>query len=160
MAFRILNKEGRALTMGQLDKEAAEFWGKKVDDNHYANPYPEIIVDENASFEERINAEMENARHSSINWYEVIGWNISEQGNYTSGWHNVVYTMMADSLGRCLLKNKKDGSTGLAEFVGDGNKIHLEDNVEEKIYATLKYFKPFVDLINHWHSKGYIPEKV
>ena len=31
--FEILNKEAKALTMAELDKEAAEFWGKEIDRN-------------------------------------------------------------------------------------------------------------------------------
>ena len=136
-SFRILNTEGKAMTMGELNKE--------VHPKNYANPFPDVIVSENASFKEKMQAEMANARNSSLNWYGIIGWNIANQGDYTSGWQNVVHTMMAESLGNCLLNI---------------NQLHLEDSYEARIYATLNYFKPFVDLINHWMSKGYTPEKI
>lgn len=29
-SFRVLNAEGKAMTMGELDKEAATFWNKEV----------------------------------------------------------------------------------------------------------------------------------
>lgn len=42
-AFQILDKEGNPVNMGELDKEAAAFWGKEVDPKHYAVPGPEEI---------------------------------------------------------------------------------------------------------------------
>lgn len=160
-SFRILNAEGKAITMGELDKEAAAFWNKEVHPKNYANPFPDVIVSEDASFEEKMQAEMANARNSSLNWYEIIGWNIANQGDYTSGWQNVVHTMMAESLGNCLLNINQGEPIEIAHFIKhDNNQLHLEDSYEARIYATLNYFKPFVDLINHWMSKGYTPEKI
>lgn len=74
-SFRILNTEGKAMTMGELNKE--------VHPKNYANPFPDVIVSENASFKEKMQAEMANARNSSLNWYGIIGWNIANQGDYT-----------------------------------------------------------------------------
>lgn len=101
----------------------------------------------------------ENAMNDTFNWFDVIGWNIANQGNYTYGWQNVVYTMVTQTLGECLVRLNKDEPIKLAEFVGD-TEIHLESSWEEKLYATLNYYKPFVDLINHWMTKGYMPVKV
>ena len=39
-AFKILDKNGKALTMGELDKEAAEFWNKKVHPKQDREPSP------------------------------------------------------------------------------------------------------------------------
>lgn len=47
--FQILDKNANALTIAELDKEAAEFWGKEIDPKHYANPFPKKVTDENAS---------------------------------------------------------------------------------------------------------------
>lgn len=160
-SFRILNAEGKAMTMGELDKEAAAFWNKEVHPENYANPFPDVIVSEDASFKEKMQAEMTNVRNSSLNWYEIIGWNIANQGDYTSGWQNVVHTMMAKSLGNCLLNINQGEPIKIAHFIKhDNNQLHLEDSYEARIYATLNCFKPFVDLINHWMSKGYTPEKI
>ena len=157
--FEILNKEGKALTMGELDKEAAEFWGKEVHPKHYANPFPDKVADERASFAERMKIERENAWNNNFNWFDIIGWNIANQGTYTYGWQNVVYTMVTQTLGECLVRLNKDEPIKLAEFVGD-TEIHLESSWEEKLYSTINYYKPFVDLINHWMAKGYMPVKV
>ena len=157
--FQILDKDANALTMAELDKEAAEFWGKEVHPKHYANPFPDKIADERASFAERMKIERENAWNNNFNWFDIIGWNIANQGTYTYGWQNVVYTMVTQSLGECLVCLNKDEPIKLAEFVGD-TEIHLESSWEEKLYSIINYYKPFIDLINHWMAKGYMPVKV
>lgn len=151
-AFKILNAEGKAITMAELDKEAAEFWGKEVDPKHYANPFPK---EEGDSF----SAICANALNNAQNWFDIIGWNIANQGNYTTGWQNVAHTMVTEALGSCLVSLHKDKPVRLAEFVGD-NDIHLEESCETRLYSTLNYYKPFIDLINHWMAKGYTPVKV
>ena len=158
-AFQILDKDGKALTMAKLDKEAAEFWSKEVHPKHYANPFPDKVADEGASISEKIQIENKNALNNASNWFDVIGWNIANQNNYTTGWQNVVHTMVAENLGECLVSLNKDEPIKLAEFVGD-KEIHLGDSWEIKLFHALNYYKPFVDLINHWSAKGYIPVKV
>lgn len=158
-AFKILDKNGKALTMGELDKEAAEFWGKEVHPKHYANPFPDEPISQDATISEKIRINHKNALNNVHNWFDVIGLNIACQGDYTSGWQNVVHTMVVQSLGDCLVSLRRDKPIELAEFVGD-TEMHLGSNWEEELYATLNYYKPFVDLINHWMAKGYTPVKV
>ena len=151
-AFKILNAEGQALTMSELDKEAAEFWGKEVDPKNYANPFPEV---EGNSFA----AIRANSLNNAQNWFDIIGRAIANQENYTTGWQNVAHTLVVRHLGECLVNLRRDNPIKLAEFVGDGD-IHLEESCEIKLFATLDYFKPFINLINHWMDKGYTPIKV
>ena len=158
-AFRILNANGEALTMGELDAEAAAFWGKEVNPKNYANPFPEQEVSENASDYEKIRVQSTNALNNALNWYDVIGLNIANQGNYTSGWQNVAYTLLVETLGQCLIHLHKDEPIKLAKFVGD-DTVHLDERCETKLYFTINLYQPFVDLINHWMAKGYIPVKV
>lgn len=158
-AFKILDKNGKALTMGKLDKEAAEFWGKEVHPKHYANPFPDKIADEGASLAERIKIERDNALHDASNWFDVIGWNIANQGKYTFSWRNVAHTMLAENLGECLINLYEDEQIKIAEFVG-GKELHLADNWEIKLFHALNYYKPFVDLINYWAAKGYTPVQI
>ena len=157
--FQILDKNGKALTMAELDKEAAEFWGKEVHPKHYANPFPDKKASEDAPLSEKIRIEHENARNNISNWFDVIGWNIANQGTYTYGWHNVVHTMVTENLGECLVSLRENEPIKIAEFVGD-TEVHLESSWEEALYSTLNYYKPFIDLINHWMAKGYMPVKV
>ena len=158
-SFQILDKDGKALTMGELDKEAAEFWNKKVHPKHYANPFPDKVADEGASLSEKIRIENKNALNNASNWFDVIGWNIANQGKYTFSWRNVAHTMLAENLGECLISLYEGEQIKIAEFVG-GKELHLEDSWEIKLFNALNYYKPFVDLINHWSAKGYTPVKV
>ena len=151
-SFQILNANGQALTMKELDKEAAEFWGKEVDPKNYANPFPEV---EGNSFA----AIRANSLNNAQNWFDIIGRAIANQENYTTGWQNVAHTLVVRHLGECLVNLRRDSPIKLAEFVGDGD-IHLEESCEIKLFATLDYFKPFINLINHWMAKGYTPIKV
>lgn len=158
-AFKILDKNGKALTMGKLDKEAAEFWGKEVHPKHYTNPFPDKVASEDAPLSEKIRIESKNALNNASNWFDVIGWNIANQGKYTFSWRNVAHTMLAENLGECLINLYEDEQIKIAEFVGD-KELHLADNWEIKLFHTLNYYKPFVDLINHWSAKGYVPVKI
>lgn len=151
-SFQILNANGQALTMKELDKEAAEFWGKEVDSKNYANPFPEVGGNSFAALRA-------NALNNAQNWFDIIGRAIANQENYTTGWQNVAHTLVVRHLGECLISLHKDEPIKLAEFVGDGD-IHLEESCEIKLFATLDYFKPFINLINHWMAKGYTPIKV
>lgn len=54
MKFQILDTEGNALSMGELDKEAAEFFGVPYSEKKYAKPNP-IATD----------------------WYNLIGYTIA-----------------------------------------------------------------------------------
>lgn len=153
--FQILNKEGVALTLSQLDGEAAKFWSKEIHPKNYANPFPEVIPKDD-SMKSRIDAETRNAYNNSSNWFDIIGWSVANQGHYTTGWNNVIDTMVTESLGHAILNDQFE----LPEFIQVGNEWHLPEQVEIKVYATLKYFKPFVDLIKHWESKGYVPVSI
>lgn len=153
--FQILNKEGVALTMSQLDSEAANFWGKEVHPKDYANPFP-MVLPKDDSIESHIEAETRNAYNTSSNWFDIIGWHIANQGNYTTGWNNVIDSMVTKSLGHAILNDQFE----LPEFIRVEDELHLPEQVEMQIYAVLNYFKPFVDLIKHWESKGYTPASI
>lgn len=38
MAFEIHDSSGQAVSLNELDKQAAEFWGKEISVKHYASP--------------------------------------------------------------------------------------------------------------------------
>lgn len=153
--FQITDANNTPIAIAKLDAEAAAFWNKPVDEKYYAYPFTEEVAPENATMKERIQIEMHNAQLSQLNWFEIIGWNIANQGDYTSGWNNVIHTMMAESLGTAILG--REYKVPEFEDTDHNEKLHLPVNVEERIYNTLQYFKPFVELIRHWESRGYKP---
>ncbi len=119
-SFQILDKEGIAININDLDREAAEFWGKPV-----YSPY-------------------------GSNWFDLIGYNIANQGNYTSGWDNVVVSMQNANLQALLINTKNK------------EKIEIIDNesIMDRIENIKAYYQPFIDLINYWISKGYQPKQI
>lgn len=157
MAFEIHTAEGVAIPINTLDEEAALFWEREVRERYYAAPKPFNYDNMN---------EVEKAKSDQLgNWFDVIGWNIAHQGNYTRGWNNVINTMMSEQIGQAVLG--KDFSIPNTQRVSipqvDGTTKHLEffnDKTESDLYWTLEFFKPYLNLIRHWEAKGYIPVKV
>lgn len=156
MAFQILDNQGVAIPINKLDEEAAIFWGKELNKKSYATPF---------KLQEGINSIDEMCS----NWFDIIGRSISSQGDFFSGWSNIVHTMIADLIGTKFIDfsvgyDKRNVTVYYPEDVlnEDGGVIDVlfPDNIKRGIYATLSFHKPFIELINHWQSKGYTPEKV
>lgn len=79
MGFQILNKDNQALTIKELDAEAAAFWGNAVDEKFYATPDSEGFWG---------------------NWFDMIGYKIhNPKDNYTTGWGNVKHSVLIGSVG-------------------------------------------------------------
>lgn len=70
MSFQILDKEGQAIGLNELDKQVAQFWhpdDPSTDPKYYQCP-----------------------KGSGANWFDTIGYQIHNPvTNYTSGWDNV-----------------------------------------------------------------------
>ena len=153
--FQILDKEGKALSMRQLDNEAAAFWGKEVDPKWYATP----PVDTTGMSEvQKIRADMAG------NWFDKIGWHIATVREYSGGWKDVIRTMIGESLISSFISDEKESSEKPIQvyyMTGDPEvKLELHIESEMGVYAALNYFKPYIELINHWHSKGYTPKQI
>lgn len=163
MSFQILNENNEAIDIAELDKQACEFWGKEIHPKSYATP---------TSPRKDGESELDFAFRTLGNWFDVIGWSIHNQGHKCAGWSNIVATMMVSSLGMKFIDTSKgynDRPVKVAEFEKqtiydlDGNEkitYHLSDELEMDIFGVLQYYKPYIALINHWKSKGYIPKQI
>ena len=69
MGFTIYNKEGKPITMGELDVEAAEFWKVEFSAKKYASP-------ENCyySWFDNIGTAIANLSQGDHKWSEIIGY--------------------------------------------------------------------------------------
>ena len=78
MGFQILDKDGNAIIINDLDKEACDFWKQEYDPKFYASP-----------------------KEMWGNWFDVIGYKIHNpiDPNYTKGWGNVKHNMLLVSVG-------------------------------------------------------------
>lgn len=83
---------------------------------------------------------------SHLNWFDMIGFKIANQSNYhTLGtWTNVKHTIHMSILER-KITDSKTGELSLSQ---------------EDIDFVRQYIKPYIDLINHWESLGYIPLQI
>lgn len=141
MGFQIKNAEGEALTMGALDKEAADFWGVEVHPKYYASP------------------------NQGLNWFDTIGYAITDSDNYRTSYTNfgdpykeIAWVEVANRMTLCnvsdlLVKGKRvDG------------KYKMQVVTPEEVVKTAKLlsemFKPFFDLMKYWEDKGYTPHRV
>ena len=167
-AFQILDKENNPISIKELDRQAADFWNKKVDSKYYANPskIEKFSNPDNLTGEELLRAKMKFKSNQiiseSLNWFDVIGWTIAHKGDYTTGWHNVVNDLISETLGQCFIDFKDKATIKVAEFErksGD-TTLSLPGKTGIKLYHTLEYYKPYIQLINHWMSKGYKPRQI
>lgn len=139
--FQILNKDGVAIAIKELDKEAATFWNKEVDDKYYANPYPELT-------EDTIEATIQNADNISQNWFDTIGWQIANLEEFTQGWSAVAEQMVQVYLCTGML----DANDRIS-FVSRELALFYFDMIVKKL-------QPYIDLINYWREKGYTPVQI
>jgi hypothetical protein len=166
MSFQINDKEGKAIPISELDKEAALSWGKEVESRSYADPTPLFTNDENLQGEELRKAMWDYEMRRTGNWFDVIGHSIHDQGNAMGGWANVVHTMMSANYPSAFIDTSagyKDRPVKLKmSFTQEGKEctLHLDRDLEMSLIGSLMYYTPYIDLINHWHSKGYKPIKV
>lgn len=69
MKFAIYNKEGKPITMGKLDVEAAEFWKVEFSAKKYASPKNYLC-----SWFDTVGTAIANLSQGKHEWSEVIGY--------------------------------------------------------------------------------------
>lgn len=153
-AFQIHDKDGNAISIKDLDQEACEFWKVEKQEKWYASP-------KNMKSD---GTEEKSVMKQRINWYDFIGHNIARFDlKFTElRWDTVVEQMIASYLGRQFFKKQEDGSIKLQQFTTkDGGKtFSMEEDLEITLYCLLDHYKDYVDLMNHWNSKGYKPVQI
>jgi len=131
--FQIHDKDGKAIVINDLDHEACDLWGTKIDNEprgSYASPYDKPgVYDAYMRGEYKYSGIVgEVAFYASrANWFDYIGWKIA-QGNTT--W-----------------KGLKDA---LLEVYRKYEIPDEEVKKDPRIWG-------FIELIDHWESKGYVP---
>ena len=149
--FRILNADGKAISISELDKEAAEFWGVEVNPKWYACP-------------KRTNGV------ETINWFDCIGYKIANPihpyKKYSNLWMNIISDIVSEAYGDIFFKGDttKNSKVELEQFheviIGEKTYYSLSEDVEVRIDYNIRYFQPYIDLINHWCEKGYTPLRI
>jgi hypothetical protein len=138
MSFQIRNKEGQALFINDLDREACALWDKAYDEKQYVTPWkpdPE-------------KSDLENTiSEVSGNWFDVIGHCIHspQVDHWGKGWIPVKMSM-----------SLRHVNFALYDYFS--KKAEMSETLD-KIKFSLEYLKPYFDLIDHWEAKGYTPHK-
>lgn len=152
--FQILDANGEAISINTLDKEAALFWGKEVQEKNYVSPATQREGEGKYAF---------ISRQMSANWFDQLGYAIANQGDYASGWRNVALYMLDCS--DYLLEEEKE-TVELCTFnvtAFDNVPLaaaELSKHLAIGLIVKLEYAKPYVDLMNHWAAKGYTPKQI
>lgn len=130
MGFQILDKEGKALEINQLDREACELWKVDYDEKYYA--YPEIPFENKDNLEgiELTKAKFKHKLNQPINWFDSIGWEIHQYG-------------------KSLEQIKKD-------YIGKYRSFEL--TIDE--IMTIKPFCDYINLLDLWIQKGYKAKQI
>lgn len=153
MGFSILDKDGKAIAMGILDRDACKLWEKDVHEKRYAYPYKRRPTPNNMSLKEAIKFEAEEDMREtmSTSWYDMIGFSIHQlSGEIT--WLDVIHKMMGDML--------VDAVISLKTVVSLEDKLYSfneEENCMREIRLVQHYIQPYINLINLWIAKGYKP---
>lgn len=121
-AFQI-HKDGAAVSISEIDSIAARFWGVEEHPKYYASP-----------------------KGSSMNWFNTIGYAIAEQGNYVSGWRNVICTFQSILL------------EGIV--CGPDKTINTMELTKEIASSIIENTWPFVELCKHFQELGLVPVKL
>lgn len=131
--FQIHDKDGNAVDINILDKEACDLWGTEIDNKHkgkYASPsdIPEVKAQYFApEYKGRYSGELSYWIERQ-NWFDWIGWKIA-QGN--TSW---------EALKEEVLEPYRKHGEEMMEYI----------KTEPRIWG-------FIELIALWESKGYIP---
>jgi len=127
MAFKIKDENGKAISIGDLNRDAQYFWHGQTSFQlkRYSTPY----WDSDES--DPILASIKVRRDSIMdNWYERIGGSIHYSKAKT--WEEVIDQ---------LIKPFVDGGIPKEECLSDADLC-----------------KPYVDLIQNWAERGFLPE--
>lgn len=166
MAFRILDQNGEGIKINDLDKEAAEFWGKEVNDS-YMTPRKILPIPVDASEEDKTKLQRINlTRETSGNWFDVIGYQISDpilnRNYHGTDWKKVKANLCAavfDSSYSVITPDMGDEDK-FDELSKNDNEAKEFKTLENRLMGNAYYLAPYLALIDHWDSKGYKPVKI
>lgn len=167
-SFMIKDAQGNGIALSELNKEIATFWGKEVEDGRYVHPYAPSVPEDD-SIQARMRADADDTNNCiSLNWKQFLGWNIANLDPHTSGWSAVAEQLMRDVFAYSLMKVEDDGKITLPQLEvtdirsGEDKGVTVKSN-DYRLYFLaegIKKYKPFIDLINYFKEKGYVPVQI
>jgi hypothetical protein len=139
--FQILDASGEAVTVRELDEQAARLWGKPVHDRQYANPSAPFAPEDGLEGVELARARWRHVQQEYQNWFDCIGFAIANNDvKFYGEWETVkvmIWRVQADAL-----------------ILGEASEV------QESALGSYFYLEPYMKLIDHWKSLGYKPKKI
>lgn len=127
------NEEGKtiyeALTLNEIDKLVAQFWGVEVHQKHYASP---ILTLDGHTVE-------------GLNWFDMLGHAI-EDCQYRRH-KNGVYVDAKQQLGQGAIF---EASAVSAEILRNAT---LGEQSAEKLFACVNFYRPYIELLFHLQNE-------
>lgn len=157
-SFKVLNAEGQAIAIDDLDKEACELWGVEYRDKDYATPFIKKPFTNPDNLEgvaltrAKLIYEMDAP---SLNWFDMIGAKIAYSWYKAVTWSEIKTEIISGCAYHFF-----NGSSELVATCGDGDDKRLPDELNFKLACYVEFTRPFINLIDHWNKKGYIPVKL
>lgn len=153
--FKILDKDNKPVTMNELDRIAATFWGKEIDKDRYANPY--------------------KGKAMVPNWFDIVGWAIATNGK------REVEEWEVEKEGEGRVKDEARRSRwriiaeqvlsnlSLTSFISQdltlisftsGKPYSITPELKFSLEFQLSLYGEFLALISHFYKLGFTPVRV
>jgi len=152
MDFQIANRVGEVIPIGLLDQEAAKFWNKEHNEDEYVNPSP-IVRNNSKDITDIVYAVL----NEQLDWYIVIGWSIAiSRKSVENPWKTVLRQMIQPVLAECFLQHNIE-TIGMHKVTKARSRYSIPDELGKHIIDLQNYYQPYINLINYWKDKGYVP---
>lgn len=157
--FKILDRNNNPVAILELDRIAAEFWGKETNKDKYANPYKGT---------DKMSQSM------TPSWFDVVGWAIANEGKGNVGewetnkedgsvkdearrsrWHLIAERVLANISFTSFITS----DLTLASFTS-GKPYTLTPELKFSLEFQLSLYGEFLSLISHFYKLGFTPVKV
>lgn len=161
MGFQILNSEGQAISLEYLDLEARKFWHKDTQNWVYEKHPRSYTVPEKVT--EDMRSTDEAMVLTSGNWFDVIGYNIhSNRYGDPATWDTVRMEIADVHIKPIEILSYFEGLEH-AKTDADFEKFETSAKMRELLISlggSYLFTKPYLDLIDYWEDKGYIPKAI
>lgn len=158
-SFQILGKDKKAIPLSILDIEAAKLWKKEINSKSYVTPTPVYDNPNNLKGAELRRAIYKHMQFEQMSWYDLIGWKITQVEKHECNWNSIVKSILSSAIGDKFI-SEKDSKIQISYFEEKDDNLVIPEAIEIQIYHVLEYYRPYVDLINHWIELGYTPLQI
>jgi hypothetical protein len=130
MSFQIIDSENNQISLDKADEIAAKFWNVEIKPKYYAEP----------------------AKAYGLNWVDTIKAVLTDYNLKYLSWKGITTGLLQKQVCESLFIGH---SLEFEPFTEEGEAVSLSDKVQLEIMARIEYYRPYVELINHFASLGW-----